>query len=120
MKRHFPVGSGNPEHTQNTAHAPSVACVVFFVLCLGLWLACFPSIAYSVSITRRGHADGFGMGLFAWLCVTASVPILVIALVFSLLASRLPLWFRIVSLLPGLAGIVVGVWIVVDLLIQGK
>lgn len=97
-------------------------CVSFTAICVLLSIIVGYVIA-DVDVfgtLARGDADGLGMGLFALLVLMISVPALVIATVLGALATRLPWGFRILAVLPALAGVVVGIAIWVTLSLQGK
>ena len=107
--------------------AADVACVIVFLFCVGLWVA-YGSFVLEVlsgiyGMTRQTFylANG-GEGLFviATLIVVVSLPLLFVAVGLSLFASRLPLWFRILSVVPALVGLIIGVGIVPAVLLLGK
>lgn len=118
-KRHFPIEAVGPPPGQPGLHWVDIVCVVFFVLCAGAWLVCIPTVAKDFTTISEGRADGFGMGVFGVFVVGVSLPPLVISFVLSVLASRLPLWFRILSVFPGLAGVLAGIGIIVALRLAG-
>lgn len=118
-KRHFPVGVTDTPTGQPRRSWVDIACVVFFLICVGVWLVCIPFIAECILGISRGNADGLGMGLFSAFIVLVSMPPLAVAFTLSVLASRLPTWFRVLSVLPGLAGVLTGVGMFLALGLSG-
>ncbi len=93
-------------------------CVLFFFLGVAAWILCTPFLIRVMPLvfalseppsSPRNPDRTTGMALFAVFMVLASVPVLLISLILSFLASGLPLWFRLVSLFPALAGVVGGI-----------
>jgi len=97
-----------------------ILCVLLFLIGVGLWLGFASVVKMALGETFAGRADGLGMGLLAVFIGGVSAFILICAIVLALLATNLSRGFRVISLLPALAGLLTAVAIFVTLLVQGK
>jgi len=126
-KRHFPVGVTDTPTDPPRRSWVDIACVVFFLICVGLWIVHGPVLAEVLSMihgvtlpTFRLTNGGEGLVIYAVLLAGVSMPLLVIAFLLSLCASGLPRWFRVLSVLPALAGFLIGVGIVPAVLLLAR
>lgn len=122
-KKHFPIVTGRPETDQGRWYEPDYLCVGFFLLCCGVWLVFSPALARAVSMianappmTSRNPDASTGMAFFAGFIFVVSMPCLLVAFMLSVFALHLPKWFRILSVLPTLSGVLTGVGIFLALL----
>ena len=109
-----------PHRGRSGIGVSGVLCILFFIVCLGLWLVFGSFVLCAFEMALAGEADRLGMVFFSFFMLIVSMPALAVAIVLSLLARRLPMTFRILSLLPGSAGILVAVAMYLVFMAQGK
>lgn len=123
----LPIVVGQPEVVQTIWRPVDYLCVGFFMLCLVFWLFLGPFVSTLLSSALEEardpmhHGDAFfAVGILAFFCAVGSVPFLVVAFVLSMLASRLPMWFRVFSVFPSLAGVLAGAGVILTLMCLRK